>query len=393
MLNKLITQLVELDALRSSEVEAAIRAVPRHLFVPGVPLAQAYAAEDSPVVKRDEHGVIISSVSAVRVQAMMLEQAEVRPGMRVLEIGSGGYNAALAREIVGPDGEVTTIDIDQDVTERARTFLDAAGYRDVRVLCVDGEFGAAEHAPFDRIIVTVGAWDVPPAWMEQLAEDGRLVVPLRVRGLTRSIVFERKGSHLVSRGYELCGFVPMQGVGENRQRLALLHGEEVGLRLDDGQQADADALNKALMEPRVEAWPGAKIGPGVRFDGLHLWLATALPDFGLLTAKQEAADRGIVTRSACSPFGTPTAIGRESFAYLTMRPVTRERKEFEFGAFGHGPVGRKLAEQMAEHIRSWDGGSLRALFEAHPAGTLDEYLPKEALVLDKRHTRITISWP
>jgi len=86
---EMIRQLVELKAILSPEVEAAVRAVPRHLFIPEVPVAQAYAPEESPVTKRDEHGIAISSVSASRVQALMLEQAQIRPGMKVLEIGSG----------------------------------------------------------------------------------------------------------------------------------------------------------------------------------------------------------------------------------------------------------------------------------------------------------------
>ncbi|MGB6164696.1 MAG: methyltransferase domain-containing protein [Pseudonocardiaceae bacterium] len=149
------------------EVEAALRTVPRHLFAPEVPLETAYA-NHSIVTKRNERGGPISSVSAPWLQAIMLGQLQVAPGQRVLEIGSGGYNAALLRELVGPDGSVTTIDIDQEVVDRASACLAAAGYRDVRVVCGDGEFGAAEYGPFDRIIVTVGTWDIPPAWVEQL---------------------------------------------------------------------------------------------------------------------------------------------------------------------------------------------------------------------------------
>lgn len=137
------------------EIEAALRTVPRHLFAPGVPLDKAYA-DDSIVTKRNERGGSISSVSAPWLQSRMLGQLQVVPGQRVLEIGSGGYNAALLRELVGPEGSVTTIDIDQEIVDRARACLATAGYRDVRVVCGDGEFGAAQYGPFDRIIVTAG---------------------------------------------------------------------------------------------------------------------------------------------------------------------------------------------------------------------------------------------
>jgi protein-L-isoaspartate(D-aspartate) O-methyltransferase len=377
--------------IRTDKVAVAFCAVLRHLFAPGEPLESAYAASSSVVTKRDEHGVAISSVSVPWLQAMMLEQAQLRPGMRVLEIGSGGYNAALIAELVGEEGEVITVDIDPEVVDRARRCLEAAGYRRVKVVLADAEGGVLDHAPYDRVIVTAGAWDIPPAWADQLAEGGWLVVPLRMRGLTRSIVFERAGGNLVSRAYELCGFVPMQGAGECRERLVLLDGKAVGLRLDDGQQVDADRLRDALFEPRVEARSGVALGSGGRFDGLHLWLAMALPDFGLLTAQQEAVDRGIVAHAW--PLGIPTAVDGGSFAYLGLRPVTPERQWFEFGVYGHGPGAGELADRMVRHIQSWDGSSLSARIEAYPVGMPDDQLPEGALVIDKKHTRVVISWP
>ena len=124
----MIGELREMGTIRSDRVTEAFRAVPRHMFAPGAPLDAAYAATSSVVTKRDEHGVAISSVSAPEIQAFILEQAAIRPGMNVLEIGSGGYNAALMAELVGSEGSVTTVDIDSEVTDRASSLLDAAGY-------------------------------------------------------------------------------------------------------------------------------------------------------------------------------------------------------------------------------------------------------------------------
>ncbi|WP_374216149.1 methyltransferase, FxLD system [Frankia sp. R82] len=392
---QLVRELRELKAIVTPEVERAVRAVPRHLFVPEVPLEKAYAAEHHYVTKKDEHGVSISSVSAARVQAMMLEQAGVRPGMRVLEIGSSGYNAALLAELVGKDGEVVSIDIDPDVLDRARQLLPAAGYDEVILLRADGEFGAPQYAPFDRIIVTAGAWDIPPAWVDQLAPGGRIVVPLRMRGLTRSIAFDLDGDRLVARDYQLCGFVPMQGVGENRTSLVLLHGaegEEVGLRLDEGQQVNAPALARALHQPRVERWSGVTVGGFEPFDNLDLWLATVLDGFVLLTAKPQARERGLV--ASVSPLGVATLADDDSFAYRTVRPTSEERTLFEFGVYGHGPNADALADRLAEQIRLWDRDYRQdqARIEAHPLGTPAEELPAGRLI-DKRHRRITISWP
>ena len=122
----------------------------------------------------------------------MIRQAAVQPGMRVLEIGSGGYNAALLREVVGDDGQVVTVDIDPEVTDRATRCLAAAGYDDVEVITADAEYPLTPARTFDAIIVTVGAWDIPPAWSSQLAPEGRLVVPLRTHGITRSWALEHR---------------------------------------------------------------------------------------------------------------------------------------------------------------------------------------------------------
>jgi len=104
--------------------------------------------------KTDADGAATSVVSAAHIQAVMLEQAQLEPGMNVLEIGSSGYNAALIAELVGSDGAVTTIDIDPDIVARATTNLRSAGYDRVRVVQADAEHGLARYAPYDRIIVT-----------------------------------------------------------------------------------------------------------------------------------------------------------------------------------------------------------------------------------------------
>jgi protein-L-isoaspartate(D-aspartate) O-methyltransferase len=229
---RLTDELVAEGTITSEEVEAAFRTVPRHLFAPGVALEQAYA-QDIVVIKKDERGTTVSSVSAPSIQAMMLEQARLGPGMRVLEIGSGRFNAALMAELVGPDGEVTTVDLDPDVVDRARRCLNDAGYSRVNVVRGDAEGGVPQHAPYDRIVVTFGAWDIPAAWVEQLAGGGSLTVPLRMRSLTRSVTFTRTGDHLVSRSAQVCGFVAAQGIGARDERLLLLRGEEIGLRFDE----------------------------------------------------------------------------------------------------------------------------------------------------------------
>lgn len=392
----LVDRLCARGLIHTEAVERAFRAVPRHLFMPGIGLEQAYAADDAVVLKRDPSGAAVSSVSAPAVVAMMLEQAAVRPGDRVLEIGSGGYNAALLAELAGPHGHVTTLDIDPEVTSRATRCLEAAGYEQVRVMCADGEFGAADDAPFDVIIVTVGAWDIPPAWWHQLADDGRLVVPLRIRGITRALTLVRERDRLSATSVLECGFIPMRGAGSVSERLISLHGNDVKLRIDSDLDVNAAAMAIVLDAPRTEVWSQVTAGRGEPFSDLDLWLMATLPGFSLLTASQDAVDAGLVNPTR--RIATPASVQGRSFAYrIKPQPVDQQQTMFEHGAHGHGPYGDALAKQLVEQIRIWDQQHRTgpgAHIAVYPAGTSDDELPQSrTLVIDKKHTRVVVSWP
>lgn len=387
---KLVNGLVEAGTIASAEIEAAFRTVPRHMFAPGVSLEDAYA--DDIVRTKSIQGVTVSSISAPWLQATMLEQAGLQPGMRCLEIGSGGFNAALMAELVGTTGQVTTVDIDADVTTRARRCLDETGYGRVNVVLADAEHGVPEHAPYDRIIVTVGVWDIPPAWTEQLVDGGRIVVPLRMRGLSRSVAFVREDDHLVGVDHQMAGFVSVQGVGEHPERLVTLHGDDVGLRLDDNPfEPHVDNLRSALSGPRSQAWSGVCLRHMEPFDGLFLWMATTLDDFCLITRARTDQARELV--DPASPMATPALVSDTGFAYLTFRPTGAREDPYETGAFGHGPDGVELAEAMTERVRVWDrdGRHGQAQIRVYPADAPVHRLPTGRLI-HKRHTNVLISW-
>jgi protein-L-isoaspartate(D-aspartate) O-methyltransferase len=146
----------------------------------------------------------------------MLEQLRLAPGMRVLEIGAGaGYNAALLAELVGPMGSVTSIELDRGLASEAAAHLANVGYSSARarVIAGDGWEGAETGAPWDRIEATVGVWDISPAWVDQLAEDGLLLVPLWLGVTDVSVALRKRGNELISESWALCGFVRLRGAG------------------------------------------------------------------------------------------------------------------------------------------------------------------------------------
>ncbi len=178
----LVARLRADGKITTAAVEAAVSTVPRERFLPAdTALEIAYGVDEPVIRKHDERGAATSSVSAAYIRARMLEQAGLQPGMTVPEVGSGGLNAAMIAETVGDRGRVVSMDIDAEVADRAARLLDGAGYGGrVRVLAADADAGVPGEDQCDAIIVTAGAWDVAPTWLDHLARNGALkVVPCR----------------------------------------------------------------------------------------------------------------------------------------------------------------------------------------------------------------------
>ncbi|MET8413874.1 methyltransferase, FxLD system, partial [Streptomyces sp. NPDC005195] len=356
----------------------------------------AYDTYAAVITKTDEHGVQLSSVSAPQIQAMMLEQARPRPGMRVLEIGSGGLNAAYLAELVGEDGEVVTVDIDPVVTGRARRLLDGHGYGRVHVVTADAAEQIPDLGEVDVVMVTAGAWDIAPAWTAQLKPGGRLVVPLRMRGLTRSVAFTQvtgaHGNYLESESARICGFVPMQGSTAHREELLLVNGTpEIGLRFDDGLPPDPHRLDNAVTYRRHELWTGVSVGLQELLDTLQMTMAISLPGFCTM-AVDEDLDTGIVAPS--NKRFALAAVEDDTFAYLVTRR-TEDNEHVEYGVHALGPHSQQLAGQVADVLRDWEAnrrGGPSPVIRVYPASTPTDQIPADR-VIDKAHSRISLSWP
>ncbi|CAJ61344.1 MULTISPECIES: methyltransferase, FxLD system [Frankia] len=387
------------DTVKTPEVETAIRDVPRHLFLPGVPLEQAYA--DDPVYTKHDSGVSISAASQPRIVAMMLEQLHLESGHRVLEVGAGtGYNAALMAAIVGTSGHITAVDIDEDLVESARTHLAAAGVTNVDVVLGDGAFGHPDAAPYDRVIATVGAVETPTAWLDQLAPAGRLVVPLRLAGAaSRSIIFERDQDGWISRGSEMCTFMPLRGFGDDARGTVDLTGTgEVTLQThrDNSHATNQETLTGVLDTPRYEAWTGVVFGPGESFEWLYLWLACGLANpLMRMNVDTAAKKRGLVS-PMFSTVAMSTSAADGSLAYLTLRPAPPAAdgsRQYEVGVLGHGPTGQQLATDVGQQITLWDQGFRHrhvtfALPDTPPTANTDG----GRFVLHRPHRPITVTW-
>jgi protein-L-isoaspartate(D-aspartate) O-methyltransferase len=191
--------------IADERVLAIMETLPREAFVPEAERAAAYGDHALPI----EAGQTISQPYMV---ARMTELLQVEPGDRILEIGTGsGYQAAVLAHL---GGRVVTYERQPSLAEGARTRLAAAGVDDrVEVRVGDGSLGDPGGAPWDAIIVTAAAPAIPMELRSQLADGGRLVIPVGPRDRQILIVVERHGDEWIDRSDGACVFVPLVGAG------------------------------------------------------------------------------------------------------------------------------------------------------------------------------------
>jgi protein-L-isoaspartate(D-aspartate) O-methyltransferase len=204
---QMVLETIERRGITDEDVLNAMRAVPRHLFVPENEQDYAYGDHPLPI----GYGQTISQPYIV---ALMTEMLELKEGDKVLEVGTGSaYQAAILAEI--PNVEIYTIEIVPELAESARERLESLGYANVYCKQGDGYFGWPEHGPFDAIIVTAAPDHMPQPLADQLAKGGRLVIPIGPPGGYQTLwkFVRQPDGELKAFNVGGVAFVPLTGEG------------------------------------------------------------------------------------------------------------------------------------------------------------------------------------
>ena len=201
---KVIEKLIREGYIKSKRVIDALLKVPREEFVPEH--LKEYAYVDTPL--EIGHG---QTISAIHMVGMMCELLDLKPGMKVLEIGTGcGYHAAVTAEIVGEEGLVVSIERIPELAERAEKTLRKLGYDNVIVIVGDGSLGYEPLAPYDRIYATAAGPKIPEPLIKQLKDGGKLLMPIG-KYMQRLVLAEKRGDEVILKDCGAVAFVPLIG--------------------------------------------------------------------------------------------------------------------------------------------------------------------------------------
>ena len=199
--SSLITKLIKKGHLKSDNIIQTFFKVPRWEFLPEE--LKKYSISDEPIPIG--YG---QTMSAPHMVAIMLELLDIKEGENVLEIGTGsGWNTALMAELTGPEGSVTTIEYVKDLHEQAKKNLEE--FFNVECIKGDGKICYSKNAPYDKIIVTCAAKEVPKALEDQLADGGLIVIPIGSVIMQELVKGTKKGKWIEKENCGLCKFVPM----------------------------------------------------------------------------------------------------------------------------------------------------------------------------------------
>jgi protein-L-isoaspartate(D-aspartate) O-methyltransferase len=197
-----LVETLQGNGISDLAVIRAVESVPRHAFVPSGVAHRAYEDSALPIGGGQ-------TISQPTVHARSLQELRLSGGERVLEIGTGsGYQTALLAQLAG---QVFSIERDAALLDRAREILAGLGVRNISLLLGDGTLGWRDYAPYDGIVVGAAAPDVPPSFVEQLAEGGRLVIPVGTREEQVLCVYTKREGGLDRREVGPVRFVPLVG--------------------------------------------------------------------------------------------------------------------------------------------------------------------------------------
>jgi len=276
----LVAELKKQDGLLDRTLEAAFLAVPRHVFLPEESLEVAYSDQAIPI-KKDSDGSVLSSSSQPSMMAIMLRQLRLREGDNVLEIGAGtGYNAAIMQTIVGDTGNVTSVELDKLLADKASSNLQKARLGAVvNIVNADGAMGYAPRAAYDRIIATVAVWDIPTSWVKQLKQDGILVAPIWLESMQVSAAFviQPDGS-LYSRTNIPCGFVPLRGIASGPNITRRVSGSTLTLSSNEAEFMDGAALLSLLSDDAETTYLTSSLSFSEYWRGFVPYLTLNMPE-------------------------------------------------------------------------------------------------------------------
>jgi protein-L-isoaspartate(D-aspartate) O-methyltransferase len=322
----LVNALKDAGLLDDLRLERAFRAVPRQLFLPHLSPEQVYA-DQAVAIKQGVDGSVVSSSSQPSMMAIMLNQLRLKEGCNVLEIGTGsGYNAAIMQQIVGESGKITTIEYDQEVARHAADHLADAGARAVNIVFGDGAIGYAPRAAYDRIISTVGVWDVPKMWIRQLRPNGVLVAPIWWNAFQLSAAFTFAGDGtLISGRNVLCSFVSLRGGAESPPLSLRIGTTALWLESSGAGSLDSAMVQLLLSDDASVGQLSSPISFKDMWNSLIPYLALNTPP-GFIFARYQVRDE------AQKPFG----IEGMGFALITKGsacfvPVSGEGTIYSYG--------------------------------------------------------------
>jgi protein-L-isoaspartate(D-aspartate) O-methyltransferase len=319
--------------------------------------------------------------------------------------------------IVGETGRVVTVDIDDDIVANAQEHLRTAGFERVQVVCGDGALGYPHAAPYDRVILTAAAADIAPAWREQLAPHGRLVLPLELTPLALKnttpalVTFKRADGYLESVALHACGFMPLRGSLAMHRTGVVPLGPEAGLTLVTAHPVEAAAMYTALTSPYRDTATGIRVTPR-EVGGLRLWLALLDAGFCYLYAEGAMTQRGLVPFLAGDPGTFVTAMGLAEETTLCLlilspnahpqldqpldadKPVELVARSFDTGtALSRRLTAQAIAWEKAGRPFAWSPQWTiqRGRISAYPLGTPYSRAANQAVV-DKRSVRLVFTW-